>query len=125
MKRAYSLKGRKSYNSVFLKGRKKRGKGVIIFVLKRNKSEKLDRRQTDFRDIRIGISVSKRIGKAYKRNWIKRRIKAVCYELIEQMNEGFSIIIKPGPESLDMSFEELRSDIVTVFKHAGVINESG
>ena len=124
MKKAFSLKGRKSFSSVFLKGRKKRGKGVIIFVLKRSKSEKLDS-QSDFRDIKIGISVSKRIGKAYKRNWIKRRIKAVCYELIEQMNEGFSIIIKPGPESLDMSFEELRIDIISVFKHAGVINESG
>ena len=124
MKKAFSLKGRKSFSSVFLKGRKKRGKGVIIFVLKRSKSDKFDD-QSDFRDIKIGISVSRKIGKAYKRNWIKRRIKAVCYELIEYMNEGFSIIIKPGPESLDMSFEELRSDIVTVFKHAGVINESG
>ena len=124
MKKVLSLKGRKSFSSVFLKGRKKRGKGVIIFVLKRSKSEKLDS-QSDFRDIKIGISVSKKIGKAYKRNWIKRRIKAVCYELIEQMNEGISIIIKPGPESLDMSFGDLRNDIIEVFKHAGVINESG
>ena len=124
MKKAFSLKGRKSFSTVFLKGRKKRGKGVIIFVLKRSKSDKLDN-QSDFRDIKIGISVSKKIGKAYKRNWIKRRIKAVCYDLIEYMNEGFSIIIKPGPESLNMSFEELRGDIITVFKHAGVINESG
>jgi len=124
VKKVLSLKGRKSFSSVFLKGRKKRGKGVIIFVLRRSKSEKRDG-QSDFRDIKIGISVSKRIGKAYKRNWIKRRIKAVCDELIEQMNEGFSIIIKPVPESMDMSFADLRNDIIGVFKHAGVINEGG
>lgn len=124
MKKAYSLKGRKSYSSVFLKGRRKRGKGVIIFVLKISKSEKLDN-QSDLRDVKLGISVSKKIGKAYRRNWIKRRIKSVCYELIDQMNDGLSIIIKPGPESLDMTYEELRNDIIGVFKNTGVINESG
>lgn len=123
MKRAYSLKGRKSYNSVFLKGRKKRGKGVIIFVLKRNRSEKHN--QSDFRDIKVGIAVSRKLGKANRRNWIKRRIRSVCYELVDQMNEGLSIIIKPGQESLDMSYEELRSDIIGVLKNSGVINESG
>lgn len=124
MKRAYSLKGRKSYNSVFLKGRKKRGKGVIIFVLKRSRSEKLDN-QSDFRDVKLGISISRKLGKANRRNWIKRRIRSVCYELIDQMNDGLSIIIKPGQESLNMSYEELRSDIIGVLKNSGVINESG
>ncbi len=124
MKRAYSLKGRKSYNSVFLKGRKKRGRGVIIFVLRRSRSEKLDNR-SDSKDVKLGISVSRKLGKAYKRNWIKRRIRSICYELIDQMNDGLSIIIKPGPELLDMSYEELRNDIIVVFKNTGVINESG
>lgn len=124
MKRSYSLKGRKSYDSVFVKGRKKRGKGVIIFVLNRSKSEKLDN-QSDFRDIKVGIAVSRRLGKANRRNWVKRRIRSVCHELIDQMNDGISIIIKPGPESLEMSYEELRSDIIGVLRNTGVINESG
>ena len=124
MKRVYSLKGRKSYDSVFVKGRKKRGKGVIIFVLKRSRSEKTDNR-SDFRDVKVGISVSRRLGKANRRNWIKRRIRSVCHELIDQMNDGLSIIIKPVPESLEMSFEELRSDIIGVLRNTGVINESG
>lgn len=124
MKRTYSLKGRKSYNSVFLKGRKKRGKGVIIFVLKRSRSEKPDN-QSDFRDIKVGIAVSRKLGKANRRNWIKRRIRSVCNEFIDQMKDGLSIIIKPGQESLEMSYEELRSDIIGVLKNSGVINESG
>ena len=124
MKRAYSLKGRKSYNSVFLKGRKKRGKGVIIFVIKRNRCEKPDN-LSDFRDIKVGIAVSRKLGKANRRNWIKRRIRSVCNEFIDQINDGLSIIIKPGQESLEMSYEELRSDIIGVLKNSGVINESG
>lgn len=124
MKRAYSLKGRKSYNSVFLKGRKKRGKGVIIFVLKRNRSEKAGNR-SDLRDIKVGIAVSRKLGKANRRNWIKRRIRSVCDEFIDQMNEGLSIIIKPGQESLEMCYDDLRSDIIGVLKNSGVINGSG
>ena len=91
MKRAYSLKGRKSYNSVFLKGRKKRGKGVIIFVLKRSISGKPDNK-SNFRDIKVGIAVSRKLGKANRRNWIKRRIRSVCNEFIDQMNDELSII---------------------------------
>jgi len=124
VKRVYSLKGRKSYNSVFLNGRRNRGKGVVIFVLRRSKSGKSDN-QSDIRDVKLGISVSKKLGKAYRRNWIKRRIRTVCYGLIEQMNDGLSIIIKPGPKSMEMSYEELRNDITGVFKNSGVINGSG
>ena len=120
MKRVYSLKSRESYKFIFLKGKKIRGRGNIIFVLKNSAIDKSNNKA--FGDIKIGIAVGKKLGKANKRNWIKRRIRAVCSELIVQMNDGFSIIIKPGPVNGMMSFEELRSDLIILFKNAGVLN---
>jgi len=120
VKRVYSLKSRESYKFIFLKGKKIRGRGNIIFVLKNSAIDKSNNKA--FGDIKIGIAVGKKLGKANKRNWIKRRIRAVCSELIVQMNDGFSIIIKPGPVNGMMSFEELRSDLIILFKNAGVLN---
>ena len=114
MKRIYSLKSRESYKFIFLNGKKFRGRGIIIFIVK---NSSLD-------DIKIGIAINKKLGNAVKRNWIKRRIRAVCTELIIQMNRGFSIIIKPVPENGLMNFEELKSELVMLFKKGGVLNES-
>lgn len=119
MKRVYSLKSRESYKFIFFKGKKIRGRGNIIFVLK---NSAIDNRESASSDIKIGIAVGKKLGKANKRNWIKRRIRAVCSELIVQMNDGVSIIIKPGPGNEMMSFEELKKDLVALFRNAGVLN---
>jgi ribonuclease P protein component len=112
VKRKYSLKSRESYKYIFLNGKKLRGKGNIIFVIK---NSSLD-------DIKIGIAIDKKLGKAVKRNWIKRRIRAVCTDLIIQMNRGFLVIIKPMPGNGTMNLEELKSELVVLFKKAGVLN---
>ena len=123
MKRVYSLKSRESYKFIFFKGKKIRGRGNIIYVLKNSAIDKSNN-ESAFSTVKIGIAVGKKLGKANKRNWIKRRIRAVCSELIVQMNDGFSVIVKPGPENEMMSFDELKSDLVTLFRNSGVLNAS-
>ncbi len=122
MKKAYSLKGRNLFNEVFTRGKKYRGKSVIIILLKSQTEEKSY--NSEVSDIKIGISLSRKLGKAHDRNRIKRRIKAICHELLNDMNTGITLIIKPGPGSRDMSFEEFKSDIIKVFRSSGVLNES-
>ena len=122
MKKAYSLKGRKLFNEVFTRGKKYRGKSVIVFLLKTKTEEKSY--NSEVSDIKIGISLSRKLGKAHDRNRIKRRIKAICHELLNDMNTGITLIIKPGPGSRDMSFEEFKSDLIKVFKNSGILNES-
>jgi ribonuclease P protein component len=123
VKRVYSLKSRESYKFIFLKGKRIKGRGNIIFVLKNSAIDKSSN-EAAFDDIKIGIAVGKKLGKANKRNWIKRRIRAVCSELIIQMNHGVAVIVKPGPENEMMSFEELKKDLITLFRNAGVLNGS-
>lgn len=124
MKRVNSLKGRKVFQEVFKNGRKSRRSGITVFVL-RDKGRIEQKDQSKKGTVKIGISAGRQIGKACKRNLIKRRIRAVCNELIDQINNEFLIIIKPGPGSENLSFEDLKSEIIAIFRSTGVINGSG
>lgn len=124
MKRVNSLKGRKVFQEVFKYGRKSRRSGITVFVL-RDKGKIEERDQSKKGNVKIGISAGRQIGKACKRNLIKRRIRAVCNELIDQINNEFLIIIKPGSGSENLSFEDLKSEIIAIFRSTGVINGSG
>lgn len=124
MKRVNSLKGRKVFQEVFRNGRKSRRSGITVFVL-RDKLKIEDKDQSEKKTVKIGISIGKHAGKACKRNLIKRRIRAVCNELIDQINNEFLIIIKPGSGSENLSFEDLKSEIIAIFRNTGVINGSG
>lgn len=124
MKRVNSLKGRKIFQEVFQNGRKSRRSGITVFVLKDNRKIKGED-QSEKGDVKIGISVSRHYGKACKRNLIKRRIRAVCNELIDHINNEFLIIIKPGSGSDKLSFEDLKFEMVAIFRNTGVIDGSG
>lgn len=124
MKRVNSLKGRKVFQEVFKNGRKSRRSGITVFVL-RDKQKIEEKGQSKEKIVKIGISAGRQIGKAWKRNLIKRRIKAVCNELVDQINNEFLIIIKPGFGSENLSFEDLKFEIIAIFKNTGVIDGSG
>ena len=124
MKRVNSLKGRKVFQEVFKNGRKSRRSGITVFVL-RDKRKIEDKDQSEKKTVKIGISIGKQAGKACRRNLLKRRIRVVCNELIDQINNEFLIIIKPGSGSDNLSFEDLKSEIITIFRNTGVINGSG
>ncbi len=124
MKRVNSLKGRKIFQEVFQNGRKSRRSGITVFVLK-DKREIIGEDQSEKRDVKIGISVGRYYGNACKRNLMKRRIRAVCNELIDRINNEFLIIIKPGSGSEKLSFEDLKFEIGAIFRNTGVIDGSG
>jgi len=73
----------------------------------------LNYKKSDYRYIRIGITTSKKIGNAVKRNLVKRRIKALFFKLLSTSNlytKDYVIIGKKGilSEKFDNLYEELK-----------------
>ena len=62
-----SLKKNKEFNYIYKKGERVSTEHFTLFVVK-SKYEKF----------KIGFSVSKKLGKANKRNKLKRRLKEIC-----------------------------------------------
>ncbi len=70
---------------------------------------------------RIGIVVSNKIGKAVKRNLVKRRMRGAAAELIDSIRNGQMVFsAKPGIEKL--TYAEIKTRMENLLKSAGALN---
>ena len=56
--------------------------------------------------VRVGISVSSKLGNAVARNHIKRQIRSMCDSLIEYENHSFDIVIVAKQNYLNNSYDD-------------------
>lgn len=63
-------------------------------------------------DSRFGFIVSKAVGGAVQRNLVRRRLRAVCFEILPSMREGSDVVIRALPGSAEVPWASLHSEIV-------------
>ena len=72
---------------------------------------------------RLGITVSKKLGKAHIRNRVRRRFREV-YRLHEnRFAPGWDIVIVARSKAIDCPFEELCSAFLTLAHKAGLLTQ--
>ena len=70
---------------------------------------------------RVGITVSKKLGKAHIRNRIRRRIREV-YRLNEDMFQpGWDIVVVARSKALEAPFDKLTASYLSLAKKAGIL----
>jgi len=106
MKKAFRIKKNNDFQDVFKKGKSVANRQFVIYILKKEDQE----------HFRIGLSVSKKIGNAVKRNQIKRYIRQVFHELQDQVDEGKDYVIIARKPTADMDFHEVKSSLEHVLK---------
>jgi ribonuclease P protein component len=125
VKRIYSLKGRNLFREVYQKGRKLQGTGIRVFIFNINKSIYVKPVTTKERtgspkNIKIAITPARSYGNAYARNRGKRRIRAICSEMLGELKEGFYIIIRIDNDFRDLAFEDEKNIVRSLFAKAGL-----
>ena len=73
--------------------------------------------------LRIGFSVSKKVGGAVTRNRVRRQLQAIVREKINEIERGFNLIFVARPEIEKLEFEDIKKAVLTQIKRAGVIQE--
>lgn len=93
------LRGKKSFDEVFQRGRVLRGKYVNIYFI-------------ESQDTKIGFCLSKAFKKAVERNRIKRLLREIYRNEKPPFQNKRTIILAKKSDKLP-SFRELREDILT------------
>lgn len=74
------------------------------------------------KNIKIAIALTKSFGKAHIRNKAKRRIRAICTGFFNELKDGFCIIVRIDSDFKNLSFEEQKRMIISLFAKAGLFN---
>jgi len=88
--------------------------GFLVLYARKNRTE----------GNRVGVTVSKKLGKAHVRNRVRRRIREV-YRLNEaQFQPGWDIVVVARTKAIDADFHELTMAYLALAKKAGILGET-
>ncbi len=66
--------------------------------------------------VRIGFSISKKVGKAVTRNLIKRRLKMLYRDHCDQLKPGYDLVLVVKNNVADLSFQQLKSAFIHIMR---------
>ena len=72
--------------------------------------------------VRVGISVSSKLGNAVVRNHIKRQIRSMCDSLIEYEKHSFDIVIIAKQSFLENSYDDNKMSLKKILSFIDRIN---
>ena len=61
--------------------------------------------------VRFGFIVAKNVGDAVRRNLVRRRLKAVTFELLSAVSPGTDVVIRALPSARDAAWQTLRDEV--------------
>lgn len=89
------------YKAVVRKGTRFSAPNTVTYV----------RRTSDERAARFGFIVAKTVGIANRRNRVRRRLKAACYEMITKAPQGTDVVIRALPGADAASWAALHAEV--------------
>ena len=112
LKREYRLRKKYMFNYCYKVGKVAYSKSSLFYYTPSNN-----------KFVKIGISVSKKVGGAVQRNRARRVIREAITPFLHTINQKYNIIIVAKENILDFSLNELQKDFEYMWNKAGLINE--
>ncbi|WP_326717136.1 ribonuclease P protein component [Vagococcus jeotgali] len=111
MKKTYRIKKEKEFQRIIQKRQSFANRNFIVYVCE----------APDNQHFRVGLSVGKKVGNAVHRNRVKRLMRAVLFDMKDNINPKSNIILIARPPVVNLSFEEVSKNIEHVFKLANLV----
>ena len=109
------IKKDSDFRKVYQRGKSLADRNLVIYTMT-NKSEKS----------RIGISISKKVGKAHERNRIRRCIKeAYRLNIDDKVLGGYDLVFIARINAADKDYRELERSLKYICKKANIIKKDG
>jgi ribonuclease P protein component len=72
---------------------------------------------------RLGVSISKKVGKSVVRNRLKRRIKEIFRQSMGNIKKGYDVVISVKPEMANIEYEQIKKEIKSILKRGRIWND--
>ncbi len=111
MKKTKMMKKNYEFRKVLSKGKYFSGNYIEAFILKNNFS-------CNF----LGLAVGTKVGKAVRRNYIKRLIRENYKRIEENINNGYSLVFlwKKKTDSKDANYKNIKEDMDNIIKKSNI-----
>ena len=112
MKHTVSLKGNRSFRRMYSKG-KSAATATLVLYLRRNGAG----------ENRLGLTVGTKVGKAVRRNRIRRRLREI-YRLHEhELKQGYDVVIVARHKAAETDYHRLERDLLRAFEKLSLCRE--
>jgi ribonuclease P protein component len=110
------VRRRADYLFAYEHGKSYRRRGVHVFICPRESPEL---------PTRLGITVTRKVGRAVVRNRLKRLAREVFRLALPSLKSGYTIIVNFGPAATNMKFADVQKQLHAVWKEAGIFKDAG
>lgn len=110
------LRKNQEFRNVYRRGKSFSTDTLVLYVYKANKREQNDNGN------RVGISVSKKVGKSVIRSRVKRLISESYRLNSSKLKERYDFVFVARTAARDKSYREIEDSMKKLFKRAGLYN---
>lgn len=110
LRREYSLRRNKEFRYVYRRGKSVSDKYFVLIYVKTKTSH-----------LKVGFSVSKKLGNAVCRNKIKRRMKEAFFSMLDDISKKSLIVFVPRQSAKELDFGQILSSIGKLLIKAGLM----
>ena len=108
--RANRVKTPDDFRQIMRRGRRSGGTLLVTHALR-----------TDGGPVRFGFVVGRTVGNAVVRNRVKRRLRAIAFELLPSVLPGTGVVVRALPPAASGSSAELGTEVRVNLERSGVL----
>ncbi len=101
---ANRLKKRKEFGYIYKNGESQYSRHIVIMHT-----------VNKYRKVRVGFSISKKVGKAFVRNKIKRQMRAIVRENISSLPPAKNYVVIAKPSIVEIDYEAMKKELLNTF----------
>ena len=109
LSKQFRLKKKYQFNYVYRVGKSVGGKLMVLYYCPSKNV-----------NIKVGISVSKKLGHAVVRNRTKRRIREAIYPHLTKLKPNFNVVVIAKNAIVNASFDAIKSELNYLLKKAQI-----
>ncbi|MEN6389610.1 MAG: ribonuclease P protein component [Syntrophomonas sp.] len=107
LKRQFRIRTGRQYNNIYKYGNKIGGRYLLVYIMKKETGGN-----------RFGVVTSKKVGKAVKRNRVKRQIRAIINQRKNEVPGNNDFIVIARHHIFGVNSQELEKDFLKIIKKA-------